>query len=111
LRAENWPLILAVSTVAAEICTVVPVTPFVRGPVVLWFALVCSGMAWVRVLRLADPLAEAVAATALSVALSGLVSAAFLYSGHWSPSGTMLTLEAITLAGVILDWRANGSTL
>jgi hypothetical protein len=111
IRDENWPLILGVSTVAAEICTLAPVTPLVRGPIVLWFCLVCTGMAWVRILRVGDVAAEIVAALALSVALSGLTSAAFLYAGHWSPSGTMVALEAITVFGIVVDRRINGDAL
>ena len=79
--------------------------PVVRGPLVLWFSLVCTGMAWVRLLRIADPLAEIVTAIALSIALSGLTAAALLYAGHWSPSWTMVALETNTLAGVILGRR------
>ena len=98
-----------VSTVAVELAWLVQADPVVRGPLVLWFSLVCTGMAWVRLLRIGEPLAEAVAAIALSVALSGLTAAAFLFAGHWSPSWTLIVLEAITLAGVILDRRVNGT--
>jgi hypothetical protein len=105
IRAENWPWVIAVSTVGVEIASLVQIDPLVRAPLVLWFCLVCTGLAWVRLLRIADPLPEAVASVALSVALSGLVAGAFLYAGRWSPSGTMLALEAMTLAAVVLDLR------
>ena len=108
IRADNWPWIIAVSTVAVAICTLVQADPVIRGPIVLWFSLVCTGMAWVRVIRISDPSAEAAAAVALSVALSGLAAAAFLYLGHWSPSWTLVVLQAITLAGVFVDRRING---
>jgi hypothetical protein len=110
IRAETWPWIIAVSTVAVGICSLVQADPLVRGPVVLWFSLVCTGMAWVRVIRIGDPLAEAGAAVALSIALSGLAAAAFLYSGHWSPSWTLVVLQAATLAGVVVDRRVNGTS-
>jgi hypothetical protein len=108
IRANSWPSIIAVSTVAVAICTLVQADPLIRGPLVLWFSLVCTGMAWVRVIRITDPLAEAAAAVALSVALSGLAAAAFLYSGHWSPNWTLVVLQAVTLAGVFVDRRVNG---
>jgi hypothetical protein len=108
IRASSWPWIIAVSTVAVAICTLVQANPLIRGPIVLWFSLVCTGMAWVRVIRITDPLAEAAAAVALSVALSGLAAAAFLYSGHWSPNWTLVVLQAVTLAGVFVDRRVNG---
>jgi hypothetical protein len=107
--AENWPWIIVVSIVAVELSWLVQADPVVRGPLVLWFSLVCTGMAWVRLLRIGEPLAEAVVAIALSVALSGLTAAAFLYAGHWSPGWTLVVLEAITLAGVILDRFINGT--
>jgi hypothetical protein len=88
-----------------EIATLVKLDPPIRGPLVLWFSLVCTGMAWVRLLRLDDALAEVVTAVALSVALSGLTAAAFLYAGHWSPEWSLIVLEAITLAGVLLGRR------
>jgi hypothetical protein len=103
IRAENWPRIIVVSTIAVEIASLVNVDPLVRGPLVLWFSLFCTGMAWVHLLRIREPLAEAVTAIALSVALSGLTAAAFLYAGLWSPSWTMVVLEAITLVGVMLS--------
>lgn len=108
IRADNWPWIIAVSTVAVAICTLVQADPLIRGPIVLWFSLVCTGMAWVRVIRIGDPPAEAAAAVALSVALSGLAAAAFLFSGHWSPSWTLMVLQVVTLVGVFVDRRING---
>ena len=107
--ADNWPSIIVVSTVAVEVAWLVQVDPLVRAPLVLWFSLVCTGMAWVRLLRIGQPLAEVVAAIALSVALSGITASAFLFAGHWSPGWTMVVLEVITLAGVILDRRINGT--
>jgi hypothetical protein len=103
-------LIITISIVAVQICTIVQAIPVaVRAPVVLWFSLLCSGMAWVRLLRIRDELAEAVAAIALSVALSGITAAVFLYAGHWSPSWTMVVLEAMALTAVILDRRIHGT--
>jgi heme/copper-type cytochrome/quinol oxidase subunit 4 len=101
-KTENWALIIILSAVAVEVARLANVDPVVRGPLVLWFCLVCTGMAWVRLLNIPDPLAEGVAAVALSVALSGLVSGATLYAGHWSPSGAMIALEVLTLVGVVL---------
>ncbi len=98
-----WPLIIIVSTVAVPITSLVNADPVVRAPLVLWFSLVCPGMAWVRLLHLGAPLVEAVTAVALSVALSGLTAAAFLYAGHWSPSWIMVALIAITVLGIALD--------
>ena len=69
--AETRPWLIVVSTVAVELAWLVQADPVVRGPLVLWFSLGCTGMAWVRLLRIGEPLAEAVAAIALSVALSG----------------------------------------
>jgi hypothetical protein len=98
-------MIIIVSTIAVEATSLVSVEPAIRGPLVLWFCLVCTGMAWVRLLRIGDPVAEAVAAIALSIALSGIGAALFLYAGHWSPGWTLVALEAITLTAVALGRR------
>ncbi len=95
-------MVIVASTIAVELTSLVTVHPIVRGPLVLWFSLVCTGMAWVRLLRIDEPVAEIVTAVALSIALSGMVASAFLYAGHWSPNWTLLALEGITLVGVAL---------
>jgi len=102
-RKYAWAWILLSSTLAVELATLFDAPALVRGPLVLWFCLFCTGMAWVRLLRLEDRLAAAVAAVALSVAMSGLTATALLYSGHASANLTMLTLEAFTMIGVFLD--------
>jgi len=101
--ADAWPAIILASSVAVAIASLVEANPVVRAPLVLWFSLVCPGLAWVRLLHLGEPLVEAVAAIALSVALSGLTAGAFLYAGHWSPSWIMVALIAITVVGVAVD--------
>jgi hypothetical protein len=98
-----WPRLILGSIVAVAIATLVPLPPVVRSSVVVWFCLFCTGMAWVRLLRLRSRLAEVVAALALSFAISGLVAAAFLYAGRWSPAGTMTTLQCLTACAVLVD--------
>lgn len=104
IRGEAWPWLIVGSMIAVQVATLVRLDPRLRAPLVLWFCLLCTGMAWARLLRLAV-LPEMIIAISLSIALSGLASALFLYTGHWSPSGTMLVLQATTLAGIVLNNR------
>jgi flagellin-like protein len=65
--------------------------------VVLWFVLVCPGIALVRLLRLEDPFAELTLAVAVSIALALVLSGVGLYAGLWSPTVTLCVLIAITV--------------
>jgi hypothetical protein len=84
-RAAIWPAVIIGSAIAAAVFAfAVPESP-VRPFVVVWFVLVCPGMALVRMLRLADPLLELATGIALGIALELLVVVLALYSGVWSP--------------------------
>ena len=100
--AAAWPSLIVISTIAAAIAFLFGVESQIRGPLVLWFCLVCPGMAWARLLRLGEPLVEGVIAVALSVALSGLTAGAFLYAGQFTPGLILAVLMAIALLGVAL---------
>jgi hypothetical protein len=100
-----WPAILVLSAGAAGLVVGAGVPPALGTPFVLWFILVCPGMALVRLLRLGDPVAELGIGIALSVALATLVSGALLYAGAWSPRATLAILAAVTVAGALAQWR------
>jgi hypothetical protein len=98
-----WLAVIVASAAAAAIASLIGLAPPVRAPLVLWFAAVCPGMSLVRLLHLEDRLVEIVLAVALSLSLAGIVAAAFLYSGHWSPPATMAVLIAITACAVSFE--------
>jgi uncharacterized membrane protein len=99
-----WPAVILISTVAAGVASLLSLPPAVRAPLVLWFAAMCPGLALVRLLHFDDRLIEVVLAVALSIAVDGIVAAAFLYSGHWSPPAIMASLIAITICALGLEW-------
>jgi hypothetical protein len=100
-----WPVVLVLSAAAAGIVAVAAVPAALATPVVLWFVLVCPGMALVRLLRLADPVAELGIGIALSAALATLVSGALLYAGAASPRATLAILATATVGGAVAQWR------
>lgn len=74
----------------------------VRMLVVFSFLAICPGMAFVRLLRLADPLAEGTLAVALSVSLAALVSEGLAIAQLWSPTGSLALLAGLTAVGAAL---------
>ena len=68
-----------------------------RVVVMLWFVLVCPGIAVVHRLGVTDGAAELALAVGLSVALTTAVAAIGLYTGLWAPGATLAVLIAITI--------------
>jgi hypothetical protein len=99
LRARPWFVIL----VAAEAVIAVLVYSDVRSPVrvvaVLLFLLICPGMAWVRLLRLYEPVTEVMLSIALSVAIDAALPGALVYAAAWSTGAALAAVLALTLAG------------
>ena len=102
-RDRRWRLVLGLSTLAAAAAVFGEVTGAVRAPVVLWFVLVCPGLAIVRLLRLREAAAELTLAVALSLALAVIVPTTLLYSGAWSPAAGLAILMAVTCGALALD--------
>jgi uncharacterized membrane protein len=92
----RWPLIATASALLAGALVLGGVQSPVRVLVVLWFVLVCPGIAVVRLLGLGDPVAELTLAVTVSIALAAVVSGVMLYTGLWSPHATLFVLIAFT---------------
>lgn len=75
----------------------------VRALVIVGFALVAPGFAWVRLLGIEDRLAEWTLGIAASVAIATLVTSIQAYAGAWSPTGTIAVLAVIVLAAVATE--------
>jgi uncharacterized membrane protein len=95
---SRWPEIATESALLAGLLALSGVQSPVRVLVVLWFVLVCPGIALVRLLRLEDPFAELTLAVAVSITLALVLSGVGLYAGLWSPTVTLCVLIAITVA-------------
>ena len=72
----------------------------VRSVYTLVFALLCPGLAWVRVIPLRGHFSALALAVALSIALNLFVSAALFIVGWWRPMFLALILFALTLDGL-----------
>jgi hypothetical protein len=92
-----------VSALAVEWVSLANIAEPLRPPIAFWFLLVCPGMAYVRLLRLKDSLAEWTIAIALSLALDAAVAGVMLFARAWSPGHGLIALIVISLAGALLQ--------
>ena len=81
LRARLWFVILAAAEAVIAILVYGDAHSTVRVVAVLFFLLICPGMAWIRLLQLYEPVTELTLAIALSVAGSGGTGT------RWPPNG------------------------
>lgn len=98
-----WPFIITVSTLGTAIVTFSDVESPVRPLIAFWFLLICPGMAIVPFLGIREGISQLTLATALSLALDGLVSVSLLYAGLWSPDIMLAVLIVISLTGAALQ--------
>lgn len=102
-----WPAIIAGSALAAGALVYSGSASPIRPALVLWFLLICPGMAFVPLLRVAGLATELMLAIALSLALDAIVAIGMLYSRLWSPGWGLAALIGASLAGALaqLIWR------
>jgi hypothetical protein len=98
-----WPWVVGVSAAVTAFIVYLDLEFALRPVVVLWFLLVCPGMALVRPLRLGDRGSELAIAIALSLALDTLVAGAMVYAGVADFEAMFTVLLAITLVAVAAD--------
>ena len=98
-----WPAIIGASALAAGLLALLDVASPLRPLAALWFMAICPGMAFVRLLRLDDPVAEWSLAIALSIALDAIVAAVILYSGVRSFKWGLGVLIVLSLIGTAIQ--------
>ncbi len=98
-----WPATITASAAAIGLIVYGNAQTPLRPLLALWFLLVCPGMAFVGLLRLHDRLVELTLAIALSLALDALVAGAMLYTGAWSPEGSLAILIGLSAVGALLQ--------
>ena len=101
-----WPLLITLSLIGAVAAIVADAPQPVRAILLLWFLVVCPGMAFVRLLRLQGALLEWTLAVALSLAIDLLVAVFVLYVGLWSPVWILVAIATLTLAGVLFQFAS-----
>lgn len=76
---------LLVASALIALLAMLPNVPVpVRAVAIVGFALVCPGLAWVRLLGVQDRLAEWTLGIATSIAIATLVASLQAYAGAWS---------------------------
>jgi hypothetical protein len=73
-----------------------------RWLLVLWFLLVCPGMAFGYLLPGKDLITLSVLVIVLSLAIDAAVTQVVLYLGKWSPDLILLIIVGICFLGVLL---------
>lgn len=107
--------VTTVSALAAVVAVLGDAGAPVRPMLVIWFVLVCPGMAFVGLIRLPSPLFALTLSIALSCALAVVVAQAMLFAGVWNPVAGLVTLAVLTMVGtgtdVWVDRRARRLTV
>jgi CBS-domain-containing membrane protein len=94
---------IVVVAVAATVLVFAVPGSTARPYVVLVFALVCPGLAVVRLFRLDDPLLELAIAIAVSIGVELMVSTAMVYLGLWSPKTLFTALVCVSIGGAAAE--------
>src|SRR5919197_5513768 len=98
-RSLCWPLVIVASASGTALAMAGHVGPPLQPLIAFWFLLVCPGMAFVPLLRLAGGLTAVTLALALSIALDTLVAETMVLTRTWSPAGALGVLMGISMAG------------
>jgi hypothetical protein len=99
----SWPVVIILSALAASLVNFVFPDLVGRPIVVMWFLCVCPGMMLIRFFQLREPITEWTLAIALSLAIDAAIAGIQMYSGHWSPSITLVIITGICIIGVFIQ--------
>jgi len=103
-RDRVWPYLITCLAAASVGFVLLDLPNPPRAAIVLAFAVVCPGMAFVRLLQLGEPWREFVLAIVVSLALAAVMATIPLYAGMWDPKLSLLALAAITLLAILADF-------
>jgi len=98
-RSWSWPMIIICSTIVGGCVYFMGADIVLRPILMMWFLFVCPGMTLVRFLRLSEPLVEWTLALALSFSIDAILAGIQVYTGLWSPPGTLSILIGLCLGG------------
>lgn len=102
-KDKFWFIIISASLLLAFVVPFIPIQ-LIRLPFMLWFILFCPGMAFVRLLKINNPLFEFTLAVGLSLSLATVVATAVLYLHIWNPILIQFILIALTSLGISLQF-------
>jgi hypothetical protein len=95
-----WSFMILAFTVAVVFVVETGVHMMLRSLLVMWFLLICPGMAVVRCFSFDKPVVVWTLAPAISIVIDALVASLLLYVGRWSPQTIFKILVGITVVGV-----------
>ena len=99
----GWPILITASAIGTGLSVVGNLELPLRFTLVLWFLLVCPGMAFVKLMCLQDFIKEIALAMALSLGLDFALATLMLYTRLWYPEFGLIILIGLCLIGVILQ--------
>ncbi len=102
-RTTLWPVVIVISALGIGLLAGFDSDSPVRPIVTMWFLLVCTGMAFVRLLDIKDYLIEFVLGVTLSITMTTIVSEMLVLSKTWEPTKGLFILIGISMVGVILQ--------
>jgi hypothetical protein len=103
----RWPLVIVASAVVLVTLAIIGVSGPARAVVVLWFLLVCTGMAFLPLagIRLSTPL-ELALVPVFSVVLDTVTATALTLLGALTSTSGLLALVGLSMIGCWLQLRA-----
>jgi uncharacterized membrane protein len=96
-----WPLWILAASAFVDVSLFAGLPPVVRLVAAACFLPICPGMALVRLLRIADPVAEMAVAAALSIALEIVVALFMVYARVWSVGTGLSALIMLCVIGAV----------
>lgn len=100
-----WPLAIFLSTLAVIFFVLIAPGTAVQPYIVMWFLVMCPGMAWVRLLHFNQIIVELTLCITVGLSIDAIVVGLFLYGHFWSPPVMLITLSLFTLVGASLQCR------
>ncbi len=103
MRPFIWPLIILFSAIVAGLMAGSSHQALIRVLFTFWFLLVCPGMAFVRLFRFKEKLAEWVLAISLSIVIDVIVSEIAVLNSWWSLQGMVDVLAGVSVIGASIQ--------
>ena len=98
-----WPRLSLVCSAVTTMLVLADLHSPLRAVLVASFVLICPGLSWVRLVRLADAIEEIVLGIAVSLAAATILALGMVYTHIWSATLGVLVLVVVTLAANYLE--------
>ena len=102
----RWPAAIVCTGALVAALAAVGMDGPVRVLATLFFLLVCTGMAYVPLMRIVSPIQEATLAVTVSLAIDAVVTSLLLAAGRLTPATGLAALGAVCLVGCAAQVRA-----